>query len=68
MIPVPTVAIPDLISYEICVTPIAEATNDMVASDTAEPTTILLLLPPNDLPKSMISVDANDTCLGRALR
>ena len=35
----------------------------MVASDTAEPTTILLLLPPNDLPKSIISVDANDTCL-----
>ena len=35
----------------------------MVASDTAEPTTILLLLPPNDLPKSMTSVDANDTCL-----
>ena len=49
-------------SYEICVTPIAGPTNDIVASEVAEPTVILLLSPPNDLPKSMTSVDANDTC------
>ena len=55
---------PLVMSYEICVTPIAGPINDIDASDVAEPTVILLLLPPNDLPKSIISVDANDTCLG----
>jgi len=32
-------------SYEICVTPIAGPTNDIVASDVADPTVILLLSP-----------------------
>ena len=34
-----------------------------IASDVAGSTVILLLLSPNVLPKSMTSVDANDTCL-----
>ena len=37
--------------------------NDIVALDIAEPTTTLLLLPPPSLPKSITSVDANDTLL-----
>ena len=44
-------------------TPIEGPMNDIVALDIAEPTTTLLLLPPKALPKSITSVDANDTLL-----
>ena len=43
---------------------IAGPIKDIVASDTAAPTVILLLLSPSCLPKSMTSVDANDTDFG----
>ena len=47
----------------MAVTPIEGPTNDIVALDIAEPTTILLLPPPRLLPKSITSVDANETLL-----